>query len=358
MTYTNSPAGPTLAVIAREARVSVPTVSKVVNGRGDVAPETRRRVTEVLDRLGYIRKPRTPSTGPHQTQVDLVLHHLDTSWSGAVLHGAQAAAQQAGLELVITAAPTPPTGTGSSNGHGQDWLHRLTARGSAGMLFNLAELTDPQYTWLEQHHIPFVMIDPVTDPPPHVATVGAANWHGGLTATQHLITLGHHRIAVIAGHPHHLCAAARIAGHRSALDTAGLPHHPEYHKTAHFDMTQAHQQTLELLDLPRPPTAIFACSDTMALGAYQAAADRGLHIPHDISIIGFDDLPEAHWAAPALTTIRQPRSDMAATALRLLVRIMAGDPPQSPHIELSTHLITRHSTAPPPERTRSSESTR
>jgi DNA-binding LacI/PurR family transcriptional regulator len=114
-----------------------------------------------------------------------------------------------------------------------------------------------------------------------------------------------------------------------------------------FDDTIARRCTLHLLDLPEPPTAIFACSDRMALGVCAALAERGLRVPDDVSVVGFDDLPEARWATPPLTTVRQPLAEMAATALRLLVRMMAGARPEGTRTELSTRLVERGSTAPP-----------
>ncbi|CAL9409517.1 Catabolite control protein A [Streptomyces sp. enrichment culture] len=335
-------AGPTLAVVAREAGVSVPTASKVVNGREDVAPETRRRVTEALDRLGYVRRPRFDAA-KSPGMVDLVVHSLDSSWSGAVLHGVEEAAHDAGLDVVVSAALARSRAGRPERG----WLDKLTVRGSAGVLFNLAELTETQYAWLEQHRIPFVMIDPVLEPPPGVVSVGAANWQGGVTATEHLLSLGHERIAVITGRRRTMCSGARLAGYRSALASAGLPQRPEYLRPAGFDEVVARHRMAELLDLPEPPTAVFVCSDRMALGVYEAVAERGLRIPDDVSVVGFDDLPEARWAAPALTTVRQPLAEMAATALRLLVRMMDGERPESTRTELSTRLVLRASTAPP-----------
>ncbi|MGV9942846.1 LacI family DNA-binding transcriptional regulator [Streptomyces sp. NPDC003401] len=335
-------AGPTLAVVAREAGVSVPTASKVVNGREDVAPETRRRVTEALDRLGYVRRPRFDPTKPPRL-VDLVVRSLASSWSGAVLHGVEEAAHDAGLDVVVSAALSRTRAGRPQRG----WLDKLTARGSAGVLFDLAELTESQYLWLEQHRIPFVMIDPVVEPPPGVVSVGAANWQGGVTATEHLLGLGHERIAVIAGARRRMCSTARVAGYRSALASAGLGHLPEYVRHAGFDESVARHRMRELLDLPEPPTAVFVCSDRMALGVYEALAERGLRVPDDISVVGFDDLPEARWATPALTTVRQPLTEMAATALRLLVRMMDGEHPEGTRTELSTRLVERSSTAPP-----------
>jgi DNA-binding LacI/PurR family transcriptional regulator len=335
-------AGPTLAVVAREAGVSVPTASKVVNGREDVAPETRRRVTEALDRLGYVRRPRF-DTSKVPGLVDLVVHALDTSWSGAVLHGVEAAAHDAGLEVVVSAALNR-TRTGHPE---RGWLDKLVVRGSSGVLFNLAELTPAQYSWLEQRRIPYVLIDPVLEPPPGVVSVGAANWQGGVTATEHLLALGHERIAVVAGHQRKMCSSARVAGYRSALAAAGVRHRPEYVRHAGFDESAARRRMLDLLDLREPPTAVFVCSDRMALGVYEALAERGLSVPDDVSVVGFDDLPESRWIAPALTTVRQPLAEMAATALRLLVRMMEGERPESTRTELSTRLVERSSTARP-----------
>jgi DNA-binding LacI/PurR family transcriptional regulator len=335
-------AGPTLAVVAREAGVSVPTASKVVNGREDVAPETRRRVTEALDRLGYVRRPRF-DVAKVPGLVDLVVHSLDSSWSGAVLHGAEAAAHDAGLEVVVSAGLTRTRGGRPERG----WLDKLVARGSSGVLFNLTELTPSQYAWLDQHRIPYGLIDPALEPPAGVVSVGAANWQGGVTATEHLLSLGHERIAVIAGQQRKMCSSARVAGYRSALASAGVRHRPEYVRHAGFDEAVAHRRMLDLLDLREPPTAVFVCSDRMALGVYGALAERGLRVPDDISVVGFDDLPESRWATPALTTVRQPLAEMAATALHLLVRMMEGDRPESTRTELSTRLVERASTAGP-----------
>lgn len=336
-------AGPTLAVVAREAGVSVPTASKVVNGREDVAPATRRRVTEALDRLGYVRRPRF-DTGRAPRLVDLVVDSLEGPGSGAVLHGVEGAARAAGLEVVVSAALGRD---GSAGPPERGWLDRLVTRGSCGVLFHLTELSAAQYAWLRQHRVPFVTIDPVREPPPGVVSVGATNWQGGVTATEHLLSLGHERIAVLAGPRRTMPSDARVAGYRSALSAAGIAHRPEYVRHAAATEPTARRRTHELLDLPEPPTALFACSDRMALGAYQALAERGLRVPGDVSVIGFDDRPEARWLTPPLTTIRQPLSEMAATALTLLLRLMDDHHPESTRTELSTRLVQRASTARP-----------
>ncbi|GAA3160876.1 LacI family DNA-binding transcriptional regulator [Streptomyces virens] len=338
---TSTAAGPTLAVVAREAGVSVPTASKVVNGRDDVAPETRRRVTEALDRLGYVRRPRFDARPPRL--VDLVMHSLEDSASGAVLHGAERAAHDAGLEIVVSTAPVRARAERPERG----WLDRIVPRGSAGILFHLAGPSEPQYAWLEHHRIPFVLIDPVHEPPPGAVSVGGANWQGGVTATEHLLSLGHERIAVVAGHRSTMAVTARIAGYRSALAAAGVRHRPEYVRQAGSGEDAARCRMRELLDLPEPPTAVFVCSDRMVPGVYEALSETGLRVPDDMSVVGFDDLPEARWLTPAVTTVRQPLSEMAATALHLLLRMMDGNRPESTRTELSTRLVERASTAGP-----------
>ncbi|WAP53879.1 LacI family DNA-binding transcriptional regulator [Streptomyces sp. S465] len=342
MARSSGSTGPTLAVVAREAGVSVPTASKVVNGREDVAPDTRRRVTEVLDRLGYIRRPRCEAPKP-TAMVDLVVHSLDSAWSGAVLHGAAEAAHEAGLEVVVSAAATRTRGGRLDPGR----LDKLYARGSSGVLFHLTSLAPAQYLWLDERRIPFVLIDPADDPPPGVPSVAAANWQGGMAATEHLIELGHRRIAVIGGHGRTVRDGGRVAGYRSAMAAAGLPVPSAYVRYGDISEAAARHRMGELLDLAEPPTAVFVCSDQMALGVYQAVRERGLRMPQDISVVGFDDLPQARWITPALTTVRQPLAEMAAAALRTLVRLMTGEVPEATRTELSTRLMVRSSTAPP-----------
>ncbi|MFE9610071.1 LacI family DNA-binding transcriptional regulator [Streptomyces sp. NPDC006012] len=337
-------AGPTLAMVAREAGVSVPTASKVVNGRDDVAPETRRRVTEALNRLGYVRRSRFEPAGPPRF-VDLVLESLDGPGSGPVLRGVAEAAHAAGLEVVVSAAPDR-----TANGRAEHaWLDRAAARGSSGVLFHLPGLSPPQYSWLARRGLPYVLIDPAHEPPPGVVSVGAADRQGAVTATEHLLALGHERIAVLAGCRGAVHGDARVAGYRSALAAAGMRQRAEYVRPAGPDDLAVRLSTLELLDLPERPTAVFTCSDRMALGVHGALAERGLRVPDDLSVVGFGDLPEARWAVPALTTVHRPLAEMAATALRLLVRMARGERLAETRTELPTRLVPRTSTATRPD---------
>ena len=141
---------------------------------------------------------------------------------------------------------------------------------------------------------------------PAVPSVGATNWAGGVAATEHLIGLGHQRIAVIGGPTDVLCSRARVDGYRAAMNAAGLKMPAGYVRTGDFLSPTGYRETLVLLSQPKPPTAIFVCADQMALGAYEALYERGLRVPDDVSIVGFDDLEEARWGIPPLTTVRQP----------------------------------------------------
>jgi DNA-binding LacI/PurR family transcriptional regulator len=333
-----------MAQVAREAGVSVPTVSKVLNGREDVAAETRRHVDEVLRRLGYRRfgHGRPAGRGPTRT-VDLIVHALETTWTGAVLAGAEAAAQEAGLHLAVNAMLGRTWHTRTTGG----WLERIAARGTAGVVTNLAHVSSSEIAWFEQNSIPYVMIDPSTVPPAETYSVAATNWEGARTGVQHLLDLGHRRIAVIAGRRRRHCSELRVEGYRSAMRAAHVRVPPGYVRYGEFDPQTGGARTAELLDLPEPPTAVFVCSDPMALGVLRVIRERGLSVPRDVSVVSFDDLPESRWAVPALTTVRQPLAEMGAEAIRILVRIMNGEVPDSRRTELSTRLVVRASTAPP-----------
>ena len=177
--------------------------------------------------------------------------------------------------------------------------------------------------------------------------MGATNWAGGLAATDHLLGLGHRRIGAIAGPGDYLCSRARIDGYRSALERAGARFDPALVRHGDFQHEGGFMLGGELLSLRERPTAIFAGSDQQAFGVYEAARQRGLRIPQDLSVVGFDDLPVARWVSPPLTTVRQPLAEMGRAAAQMLGEIIEGLPMRSSRVELSTELIVRESTAAP-----------
>ncbi|MEN3307561.1 MAG: LacI family transcriptional regulator [Micromonosporaceae bacterium] len=329
-----------MSEIATAAGVSVPTVSRVVNGRPDVAPGTRQKVEELLRQRSY-----TLRRGGQRAQVgliDLVFIDLGSPWAMEILAGVEEVAHRAGTGVVVSAV------------HGRNrmrpdrrWLESLAARRSDGVLLVLSELSPGQQAALHQLGIPVVLVDPAGASMPGVPSVGATNWAGGLAATEHLIGLGHERIAVIGGPTDVLCSRARVAGYRAAMNAAGKRVRAGYLRTGDFMSPTGYQETMALLELPTPPTAIFVCADQMALGAYEALYERGLRAPDDMSIVGFDDLDEARWAIPPLTTVRQPLAEMSAMATRMLLTLISGEELDTPRVELDTPLVVRASTAAP-----------
>jgi LacI family transcriptional regulator len=190
-----------------------------------------------------------------------------------------------------------------------------------------------------------VIIDPAGGAAADVPTIGATNWSGGRSATEHLISLGHRRIGLVEGPRNLLCSRARLDGYRAALESAGLQVDRQLIEPGDFRHESGFASGQRLLDRNDPPTAIFASSDQMALGVYEAARLRGLRVPDDLSVIGFDDLPEARWSAPPLTTVRQPLADMGGLAARTVLRLSRGEPIETPRVELATELVVRESTA-------------
>jgi LacI family transcriptional regulator len=336
-----APSRATMSEIAAAAGVSVPTVSKVVNGRSDVSPATRERVEELLRRHSY--RPRRAKPTTRVGLIDLVFVDLGSLWAMEILAGVEEIAHRVGTGVVVSAVHgrirTRPT---------RRWLENMATRRSDGVLLVLSQLSPGQQAHLDDLGIPVVIVDPAGQPGPDVPSVGATNWAGGLSATEHLLGLGHRRIAVIGGPGDVVCARARVDGYRAAMRAAGLSVRPDYVRPGDFTSRTGYQQTQELLALSEPPTAIFACADSMARGAYEACYEQGLRVPDDVSVVGFDDLDAARWAIPPLTTVRQPLTEMAGMATRMLLSLIDGEELDTTRVELATPLVLRASTGPPP----------
>lgn len=329
----------TIQTIAAEARVSIPTVSKVLNGRTDVAESTRARVEEALQRHQYVRRSRaSPQSAP--PLLDLVFHDSGSPWSTEIVQGVQRAAEERGVGVVL------------SELHGrhrpeQGWIERVLARRPRGVILVMSTIPARQRHQLSSRGIPFVVVDTDGETPDDVPTVGSNNWFGGLSATRHLIQLGHRRIAMISGPTDVLCSRARIDGWRSAHAEASVPASDDLIRHGDFTVESGYDYGQQLLMLADPPTAVFAGSDMQALGVLRAAQDARLQVPRDLAVVGYDDLPLSAWVAPALTTVHQPLREMAATATRVVLDEQFGAGTRPPRIELSTHLVVRESTAPP-----------
>jgi LacI family transcriptional regulator len=320
----------TMRSVAAAAGVSLATVSKVVNDRADVSPSTRERVRALLEQHNYTR-PRRRRV--RSRTVDLVMRALDSEWAVEIIRGVTSSA----LDVVVSTMPDEPERDG--------WAERLAGAGRAGVIVVTSTFTAAQKAVFRDVGLPCVIIDPVDLPDPDVPSVGATNWGGGLAATRHLTELGHRRIAVIGGPPPLLCSRARIDGYRAALESAGLPFDPALVRDGTFHHAGGYEAASALLALPEPPTAVFAGSDEQAFGVVEAARVAGLSVPRDLSVVGFDDLPISRWAAPPLTTVRQPLADMGRLAAQMLQVLLNGSVLDAFHVELATSLVVRASTA-------------
>jgi LacI family transcriptional regulator len=330
----------TLAAIAAEAGVSLPTVSKVVNGRPDVAASTRARVEQLLVQHQY---PRNGQRAARRSGlIDVVFAGLDSPWAVEILRGVEEWGAEHSIAIAV-----------SSVRHGDarpaSWTSAIASHHSDGVILVTTTLTASQVGQLRGAGIPVVVIDPANTPPPDIPSVGATNWAGGLAATEHLLSLGHKRIGMITGFADMLCSLARLDGYRSSVERAGLTVDPALIKYGDFEHEGGFARAVELLDLPDRPTAIFAGSDQMAFGVYEAARQRGLRIPDDLSVIGFDELPVSRWASPPMTTVRQPLTEMGSAAAQMIGDLIDGLPLRTNRVELSTELHVRESTAVPKE---------
>jgi LacI family transcriptional regulator len=330
----------TLATVAATAGVSVATVSKVLNGRSDVSESTRARVQEILREYEYVgRRPEQVE----RITVELFYQGFLNSYSVEVIQGVVEAGQAADVDVVLSSRPH--VSASRSTGRAAQWIRELTATGRRAAIGITCELTDADLAALSRARLPLVVVDPISIAQPDVTSVGSTNFAGGMAATQHLLSLGHRRIAYLGGPPSSGCNQARLNGFRGAMEAAGVPVPKDYVWLREFLYDDGLAGGAALLDLPEPPTAIFAGSDETALGVMEAARARGLRVPEDLSVVGFDDTQVARLASPQLTTIRQPLREMGAVALRTALQLVAGEKVDSHHVELATRLIVRDSTA-------------
>ncbi len=225
----------------------------------------------------------------------------------------------------------------------RQWLAEVSRKTAAGAFLFTSIEPIRHLEKLRKQHIPFVVIDDVVQLDADIPSVGSTNWAGALLATEYLLDLGHQRIAIIMGISTHLTSRARLAGYWGALESRGISVVPDLVRSGDFHHESGYIQTCALLELPEPPTAIFATSDLEATGVYQALYEKGLNVPKDISVIGFDDVPTSERMSPPLTTIRQPLKEMGRMATRMLLSMIEGEILESKRVELATSLVIRGS---------------
>jgi LacI family transcriptional regulator len=325
----------TIRDVASTAGVSVATVSKVINDRYGVSADTAAHVKSVIDELGYEASLVAQSLRNHQTNVIGILVADLEPFSTELLKGAGDAIRGSGFELVVYSA-------GGRVGEQVGWERRYLSRLS-GTLIDGAVLVTPTVVDL-QYGAPVVAVDPHTGPNGQ-PTVDSDNLRGARLATEHLLGLGHRRIAMLTGRPDLQSAQLREQGYREALADAGVPVDEKLIRIGAYDPATSAAQATEFLAQVDRPTAVFAANDLSAIATIEVARGLGLRVPEDLSVVGFDNIPESTQCSPMLTTVEQPIRLMGERAVKLLIRLIRGeDEAADTHIRLPTSLIVRQST--------------
>jgi LacI family transcriptional regulator len=329
----------TIRQIAELAGVSIATVSRVLNGRGDVSDETRQLVTRIIRENGYTvnRSARGLQAG-RTGLVGVLVPLVYPAYFSGILAGAAEALSERDLQIVLS----PTRGEHDREVSLLDRLHGV----SDGALIILPEESSAELEELLDRGYRFVVIDPLMPLDERIPSVSAAHTSGADQAMQHLLALGHRRIAQITGPRGWVATEDRRRGYQAALAAAGILPDPALEVEAVPEIMPGRAAAEQLLDLPERPTAIFAFNDNIAVGVIQAARARGLRVPEDLSVVGFDDVENATVVTPALTTVRQPLAEMGRTAVSLLNRLLEGQRFETLHVELATRLVVRESTAP------------
>jgi LacI family transcriptional regulator len=334
----------TIVDVAREASVSLTTTSRVINNEDHVRPEKRERVLRAMARLGYTVNQQARSLrGGRSHMVGLVVRDVGTAYAGEIVRGIDLELADSQYDMMLYTTHRRKT---------QESAYvTMLSRGMAdGLLLILPRHPEMYLQALRQRHFPHVLIDHqgIDNQGP---AVGATNWQGAFDATHYLLELGHRRIGFITGTMDLGCSRDRLSGYQTALKQWGLLPAPALIREGDFFQTCGYTAAHELLALPEPPTAIFASNDVMAFGVMEAVRDHHLRIPEDISIVGFDDVPQATQVHPPLTTVRQPLEAMGRAAARLLLEIIEDPEALSQRIELPTELAIRLTSQKPKDRT-------
>ncbi len=337
----------TIRDVAKRAGVGIGTVSRVLNESRLVSDDTRSRVLTAIAELDYAPSAVARRLSRGKAMAVAVIAPFFTRRSYVErLQGIEYVLSNAGYDLILYNIETVAR---------RDECLRSVPRGERldGLLIISLAPDDSEVERFAAQEVPAVLIDAYH---PALPTVQIDDVAGARTAVDHLIDLGHRRIAYIGEtldqNPLRFQPVGdRYHGYCLSLAEAGIPFRPEYHRQGRYSWREAHSMTHELLDLPEPPTAIFAYSDTLAFGVLEAAQQRGVSVPGDLSVIGFDDVEIAHYFR--LTTVRQGLYESGARGAELLLEWLDTDDAPEPevsstqHIVLPTELVVRSSTAPP-----------
>jgi LacI family transcriptional regulator len=292
--------------------------------------------------LGYVAHTSARALASGRTQIiGLLAQEVDNAFFSTVIKGVDQQVSAADYDFLLCT-------THERREKEAEYVARLSHGMVDGLLIVLPRGLPDYVEQLKAQRFPFVLID-YDDEAPGINVVNAANRIGTRGAIEYLLGLGHRRIGFITGRQNVGATHERLAGYREAMAAAGVPVDECLVVPGDFQEPRGYEAGRELLAAEPRPTAVFASSDMAAFGVLRSARDAGLVVPRDLSVVGFDDIPEASYVGPALTTVRQPLRDMGRAAVRRLMTLL-DDPSQSPaRIVLDTELVIRQTTAPPPE---------
>ena len=323
----------TIQDVAKTAGVSVSTVSRVLNGKVDVASETQDRIRSVIDDLGYTTNLAARSMRSFKkNMVGLIMPDIAYPFAIEVMKGVNRAIAESEFDLIVyTTGDVRKSGRAS---HEQKYVSLLNNSITDGSII-VAPVTGEFLT-----DAPLVSIDPLMSDPDY-PSVHATNHQGAMEAMEYLFTLGHKRIGFISGRAELESSNRRLKGYRDALERAGIPVDEQLIASGDYTTETGVRGAQELLSLDHPPTAIFASNDQMAMGVYQVAQQMGLRIPEDLSVIGFDNIMESKYMG--LTTVDQFISEMGFVATQMLIKLINGLPLDSQTYKMQTQLVIRSS---------------
>ncbi len=334
----------TLKTIASEVGLSVTTVSRALAGYDDVNEETRQRIMEIAQRLGYqpnltARHLRSKFTNTIGMVIPRTPYFSD-SFFMELLAGVGRQASEYGYDLLLS-VQVP--------GEEELVAYRRMVAGSRvdGMAIARVLSNDPRIEYLKEVHHPFVAFGCSSSENnyPYIDVDGAT---GIRQVVEYFVSQGHRQIALILAPGELAFTAHRFNGYRQGLDEAGLLYRDEYVVRGNLTQQSGAEAARRLLTLSEPPTAILACNDLMALGAMSALAERGLVVGQDVTVSGFDDIPAAANAQPPLMTVRQPIYDIGRRLMDMLIPILRGEPLDQPHVLIAPQVIIRASGGSPP----------
>ena len=315
--------------------MSVSTVSRVLNEKDDVAPETYERVQDVIKRLGYTSSLAARSMRSHRTNViGLIMPDVSDPFCIQVMKGVSRAITEIDYDLIIyTSGSTRKPSTAEREQH---YVSLLNGTITDGMI-----VVTPVATSFPTS-APVVSVDPNADCPEYPVVI-STNRTGAVSAVEYLIRLGHRRIGFIGGRPDLRSANQRLQGYLEALGRAGIPRDQALIESGDFSAETGRLCARRLLALSTPPTAIFATNDQSALGVLAAARETGLRVPWDLSVVGFDNTPEAAYSQPGLTTVDQFIDQMGYLATEMLISLVQGESLDGDQREIATQLVVRDS---------------